>query len=472
MFKLKSLIYFLPGLASLIYLPSLKYGFSQDDFIHLYSSRAESIGQFLNFFNPSANYPDIYFFRPLTTQVYFFFNQTLFGLNPVLFHIETLTVHIVNTYLFYYLVKLIWKKQIALLSSIFYAFLSVHFISLYYISSFQELGRTFFILLSIIFFVKYIKSGARKLYLASIFAFAGALLSKETSVIFPGLLICFELLRARGEKLSQIFRDTFKNELVYFAVLFIYLALRISGFHQIFNDGSYNSTFSLAIILQNLKWYLIWSFGLPEIISTYSSISVGSLMQFIKDFPQSLWILTSFLIFLVSILLALFGKKIVIKSTILISLVFFMIPLLPVLFLQGHRYPQYLDLSMIVFLPFLSNLLLEAKFKKVILPLGILSFCLLQFVSLQISENTHWTTHRAKVAKSYYEQLSIDSFRMDNATIIFLGTFQALDEVSVALAKNYALKVWYPKVNNVLYLNDENGTKGVNNAIIKKVEIF
>ena len=59
----------------LFYFPIFYYGFSQDDFIHLSASRVNSIGEVLNFFNPFARFPDIFFFRPLATQFWFFIND-------------------------------------------------------------------------------------------------------------------------------------------------------------------------------------------------------------------------------------------------------------------------------------------------------------------------------------------------------------------------------------------------------------
>src|SRR3990167_5846490 len=98
--------------AVLIFVPSLKYDFSQDDFIHLYHSRASSLQDVINFFNPNNSYTDIFFYRPLTTQFYFFINQLLFGINALPFRIEALVGHLVNGFLFYLIVRKLWQDEL------------------------------------------------------------------------------------------------------------------------------------------------------------------------------------------------------------------------------------------------------------------------------------------------------------------------------------------------------------------------
>lgn len=476
MFKFKfSPIYLLPGLSGLLfYFPSIKYGFFQDDFIHLYSSRAESFSQFSNFFNPFASFPDIFFFRPLTTQAYFFLNTTLVGLNPAIFHLEALVLHVINSYLFYIVVVLLWKKRnIAIISSIFYSLSSIHFLSLYYISSFQELGRTFFIFIALIFYIYHIQKKSKLSYIITLVSFVAALLSKETSVVFPAILICFEMLRRRSEPWNLVFKQTFIKTIPFFIVLIGYLILRMSGFNQIFHEGEYSIAISVGSILQNLKWYALWIFGLPEILSTYPSLKPSSILQFTQDFPQALVMIGLFLILILSAvwscLRVITSKKILILSSLL-----FIIPLLPVLVLNQHKYPQYLDLSMIVFLPTLIGLLISIRrFRYVTMLFGFGSFILIQFLSLQLTEQNHWATHRAEVASYYYQIFKKDYPEIENDTsIVFVGTTKATKELSVTLAKDYAFRVWFPlPLKDVLYLTNE-GEVPADKRIVRHIDIF
>lgn len=468
-------IYFFLMLSGLIiYLPSLKYGFSQDDFIHLFSSKAGSLSEFLNFFNPFHRYPDIFFYRPLTTQVYFFLNHTLFGLNPIPYHLEALILHIINSFLFFIIIRKIWgSKQIAFYSALFYTVSAAHFLSLYYISAFQEIGRTFFIFLSLILFFNYQESRKKMIYICSLIVFIAALLSKETSLITPLLIFPLEVIRKKDQRLVVIIKNTLKLVIPFLVIAFIYILIRLSGFQSIFNEGAYNTTFSVFEILQNLKWYIIWSFGLPEILSTYPSLSLSWLIQFGKDLPFAniVLILTSLL---VSLGCNLFFKLKFNKRIVISSLIIFLISLTPVLILQGHRYPQYLDLAFLGFLPILAFIFYQSTKLKKFLGFGaILIFIALQFFSLQLSQQTHWTTHRANIAEYYYQNLrKLEPKLSNNTTIIFVGTNQAVHEVSLTLAQKYAPLVWFPnKIKKVDYTINYS-VNSSENTIIYPITIY
>lgn len=441
------------------YITSLNYGFSQDDFIHLSASKASSVKDFINFFNPLYQYPDIFFYRPLTTYVYFFINSFFFGLNSLIFHTEALGLHLINSILFFMIIQKIWQnKTIALISTLFFTVSAAHFLSLYYISAFQQIGRTFFIFLAILLFFKYQESKRKIFYTGSLLAFVAALLSKETGIILPFLFFPLEILRRRSDKLTGVIQETIKLTIPFVAIAIFYVAIRFVGLQSVFGQGSYNTTFSIMDILQNLKWYIIWSFGLPEILETYPSLKPSSLFQFGKDLP--LGYLVVILSILVGIIVALLlpGIKRLSKRVLVLSLIIFLIPIVPVLVLNQHRYPHYLDVAFVGFLPILAWLFYQqTTLKRMLGTIGIIAFVALQFLSIRLSEQTHWTTHRAKIADNYYEDFkSTYPTIQDNTTVVFLGTDKSVYELSISLAKHYGLSVWYPgKIKDVKYRTSE-----------------
>src|SRR5690242_2019432 len=106
--------------------------FSQDDFIFLYWSKANNLKEFLNFFNPFTHPKDIFFYRPLSTQLYYFLNQKFFGLNPLPFQVEAFLFHFLNSFLFYLITLKLWRnKKVAVLSGFLYAISAIHFLSLF-----------------------------------------------------------------------------------------------------------------------------------------------------------------------------------------------------------------------------------------------------------------------------------------------------------------------------------------------------
>lgn len=469
----KTLFVIIPGLV--VYFSSLKYGFSQDDFIFLYISKVNNLMEFLNFFNPLAKFPDLFFYRPLTTQVYFSLNQNLFGLNPLPFRIEALILHLINAVLFYFVVKKVWKdEKVALLSSGLYSLSAVHFLSLFYIAAFQQIGATFFVLLSTLAFFAYRDGKKKGYYLLSLAAFVGALFSKETSLILPLLLLFLEFLRREKEKIILVSKDTFRKLVPYFLIIPGYLILRWVGFQSTFGEGSYNFDFSLSAIFQNIKWYILWVFGLPEVLSSYPSLKPQSLILFSQDFVLGKYILVLFFIVAGCMILLFKGSQLSAKSILLSCSIFFS-SIISVLFLKDHRYPHYLDLPLLAVIPLIVIVFTKTtSFYKYVGMGGLLAFILLQIFSLKLSETYHWTTHRAKVAENYrgsflkqYPNIT------EGSTIIFVGSQKATRELSFALAQKYALMVWYPgKTKEVWYNKPEDIITQPPNSIIYHVIVY
>ena len=227
MFKQFSPLLILPALAAILAFGlSLQYSFFQDDFINFSASKVSNPTDFLNFFNPYTRFPDLFFFRPLSTQFWYFINHSLFGVNALPFHIEALILHIANSYLIYIATMMLFrKKNLALISSTLYALSAVHFISLYYISTFQELAKTFFMLLGVITFTKF------KLW--SYASFILALLSKESAIIFPLYLVVFETFRRREENWLAVVKETLMKSVPIFITLFLLQFLLILPHQQI-----------------------------------------------------------------------------------------------------------------------------------------------------------------------------------------------------------------------------------------------
>lgn len=458
---------FVALISTVLFLPSLQYGFSQDDFIHLHASRAENVNDFLNFFNPFATFDDIFFYRPLATQVYFFLNHSLFGLNPVPFRVIALVLHVANALLIYEILKKLLRNitaqytLVSSLSALLYSVSAVHFLSIYYISAFQQISRTFFIFLAVVMYINYQQQSKKIFLVASLVSFLCALLSKETSVILPLLLLPIEIIRCNTDKVVEVLKRTLQKIVPYFLMLAAYVILRILGFQSIFSVGAYDTKFSIIEIAQNLKWYTLWSIGLPEVLATYPSLSFGSLAQFTKDFPFALPVLILAGALLLGIV-AIVVTGVTVKPRIIVSfLAIAVIALLPVLPLYQHRYPQYLDLALLAILPIVLLNLFTTKYINKILSFAVVSiFIVLQLLSLELTRKTHWTTHRAEVADYYYNLLQTQYSTMpENSVVVFDGDEIQSREVSVALAKHYAVQVWYgDTVDRVIYKSTKDTT--------------
>ena len=135
--------------AFILYFPSLFSFFTHDDFFHLKISQVASIKEFLNFFNLLHAPEGWGFYRPITTQVFYFLGRTVFNLIPFWMHTLSFVVFFLIIFLVYRLALIITKKEtVAILTALFYATSATHFGHLYFLGAFQELGLTLFFLVS------------------------------------------------------------------------------------------------------------------------------------------------------------------------------------------------------------------------------------------------------------------------------------------------------------------------------------
>lgn len=182
---------------ALLYIRGLFNGFVWDDEMYIINN------PYLRNFSlngVTAIFSSVWFgnYHPLTTLAYLF-EYRAFGLSPLPFHLINILVHLVNTWLVFILCKnLSGKKIVALTVALLFAVHPMHVESVAWISELKDVLYVFFILLSLIVYLEYLKQGNKlKLYAAVILLFIFSLLSKSAAVPFPVLLICTDIYKGR-----------------------------------------------------------------------------------------------------------------------------------------------------------------------------------------------------------------------------------------------------------------------------------
>ncbi len=445
-FKIWLLIFIATSLA---YFGSLKYGFSQDDYFFLFISKAESIGEVLQFFSPwhQQGFP---FFRPLGTQLYYF----LFNQNPFFMHIFMLLLQSLNGYLVYKLVSKLFKEShlTSTMIGILYAISSVHFLSLFYIAATQQLLSATFGLLSLNAFVS-------KKYLHSALYLIPGILSKESALVVPGIASLIYLYDSSKLSFSWI-KKYLLAILPYVVVIALYLGLRLSaGIHI---QSEYQPVFGPSL-LSTIRWYLLFGYGAPEDLLRYGlsgmSIRLG---QFVTDFGYLGWISListgiGFTYFVIRVLSSLIKGDWSSKKKTLILLSWFILGIILIVWYPDHRYPHYLDLSLI---PLLYLVIggTPTKLKYFIFSVLVVA----SFSSIMLSVGSHWTTGRAKIVESALSAYAWgDICSKDN--IAFVGEGTKPLELSYALSLGNGPRVICDKSSlSVYYLTAE--------ALAKEVE--
>jgi len=444
--KYKSLIIAIT-LSVLAYLPSLFTFFSGDDWFHLRISQINSFSQFLNFFSFSHTAQSASFYRPLPEQVFFFVFNRLFGLNALPYHIFVLFCFILSLYLLYKLAKkLNFSHTQANLTVLVYGIAVANFPRIYFLSAFQDVLLPLFVIASLILFLD-------KKYLRSIFFFVLSLLSKETAVVVPFLLLGLIFLTRKNK---------IKNTLPYFLITLLYLFLRFKYFGGAAGD-SYIYDFSLKKALNTLFWYIVWTFGAPENLVDYVGSGLKIVPKFFTDFP--IWStvmlaeLGSLFVFLVFSLTTLKNKISQNWRLIIFCLFFFLVSLGPVIFMPWHKFAHALSLPMVGSSLLLGFLLAD---RKLVLKIFLAIYLVTNLSMNLFLYSRHYSVNRSRISEKVYQYFSqnypqapVNSYFVftDDPASPHQGKDQS-KELSLALSQSDFFQVFYHNRDFGVYYED------------------
>ena len=174
-------------------------------------------------------------YRPIY-QLWQMLNEQLFGSVLPWWHVTSLLLHIAATFLVYQLgVKLLKERWTAALGALLFAFHPIHAESVAYVTASTDLLVTVFSLAAFLAYFRFREEkGSVVFWIASVALAALAIFSKETAVMFPGMLVAYEALRQTPAEGERIWKQLVWT-LPFFAVVGAYLAVRTALFG--FNTG-------------------------------------------------------------------------------------------------------------------------------------------------------------------------------------------------------------------------------------------
>ncbi|NMD00688.1 MAG: hypothetical protein GYA62_13340 [Bacteroidales bacterium] len=417
-------------------------------------SRADSLFGFLNFFSLVKGPDGFGMYRPLSTQVFYFLSNQFFEKSPLPLHLIAFLFFFGIIYVLYrFVYELTKSKEISLTSTFLYAFSATHFGQLYYLAVFQELAMTLFVLLSCFNFLK------NKKLLSFIF-FVLALVSKETAVITPllfGLIYFYQ--KYDGNKVVS-FKKFLFNLVPFVTTLFIYLLIRVKSYGFATGD-SYIWDFSVKKFLNTTIWYSLWSINIPESLVDFIGPGININKNiFVYWGNQIIQILV--LIFLQFILFAYSIVKSRKSENIKLALfcfAWFVVSLLPVVFLPLHKFSFYLTLPLIGIVVYLAQ-----KLNRINKILNIV-FCSLWLVTstltLRFTYETNWISQSQIISEKINNYFKNNYEILRDKKIIFVDSkddmtlpWSPTGVVRTVLSdKNYFL-VFYPDIaDSVSYSN-------------------
>lgn len=447
-------------LSCTLYLPLLNNFFWSDDWYFLWISRISSINEFLQFFSFGNNPHTTPMYRPLSTQAFFFMFQNLFGLHAGPYYLFSIIIWAVGLFVLYLVLHHIVKKNnVALLMSTLYAFSASHFARLSYLSAFQEI-LMFATGITAIYFICF-----KKRTMIGIVTFIAALLSKESAIVLPGLMIAIEIYK--GEKLFT--RENVKKYLpiFFFSVAYMYLRFIAKDWTDL-GSGNYAWNFSPLRAIHTTVWYGLWSIGLPELVIHYVGNNASILPRFWIDFPLMSRILSASFLFFIGTLscakLSWLTSNIKNKKQwrlMFLGLAWFIIGLLPIVFLPDHKYVLGQSLAL-VGMSILLALIISGS-QKYLGKIAFGSYILLNLVSIMFLYQTHVSLQRSEIAKrtySYFVQKYTEppiGIYFKNDKQIQVAQWGQSRQIHHAVGEYFFSVLYKKKYSNVVYEDDLNG---------------
>lgn len=401
--------------------------FSQDDFYHLRVIMDKNWSEIPSFFVTWQEGQT--FFRPLSREIFNLIMYQSFGLNPLPFHIVNFLLILFSGGLIFLLVKKISTKfPAALLALFLYSVSAVHSIQLYYLASVQTLMSTTFMMLSILFYPQK--------YLLSLLWFILALLCHETAIVLPAILLSLKFTLERKTFLNK---DTLLPLGLFFIIGMIHL-FSTSLFKNLPSQLAYQPVLSIKSIINSFGWYLLWSFGLPEMLADFVGPKLLINPNLIKWHGQYFKIVLPSLgglLILLVIFVAKFYQNIGKEKFLLVTIPLYLISLAPLLLFPQHKFIYYLSFPIIWFSISLGLILSYAIRSNILYKILVILFlCLFVIISYQttkLSSITHWAAKRSRAARYL-----ITDLKRNYPTVTRGAIFYFKDDVSYpVIAKDW-----------------------------------
>lgn len=217
-------------LTVIAYWPALKAGFMYDDRFFIQENPKIREWRYVSeYFTDSAHSIASIFWdgiwRPLRTVSYLV-DYKVWGLEPFGFHLTSLLWHLLNVALLILLLDLLFQRpRLSLAAGLIFALHPAQAEAVTWISSRGDLMYVAFGLAMFIFYRKYVQTGKKPYLFLSLSSFLPALLSKETAVAMPALVVFYDWLFGGQGRLKAVAAG-WKRYAPYFILILAYLALR------------------------------------------------------------------------------------------------------------------------------------------------------------------------------------------------------------------------------------------------------
>lgn len=350
-------------------------------------------------------------YHPITTLMWAA-EYNVFGSGPLCFHLINILFHLFNTVLVFYFVKVLLKKErTALIVALLFAVHPMHVESVSWISERKDVLYAFFYLLSLIFYLRYLKNtSSLKNLVFAFFMFVFSLLSKSAAVTLPVLFFIIDYYRQRS----------FSEKMIFEKIPFLALSAALGIVAMLSQEVIINSAFTPQFLFSDRMFFASYAIGYYLLMSIfpfhfsalhYYPEKTGNMLP--AEYYASVIIIIVLIILLIKakkqrrLLFMGFGFFLV-----SVSVVLQLIPVGQAMVAERYTYIPYIGLFLII-----AEMTLNAKpvFKKILL--SVLAFLTVYYCFSTYQRNTVWKNSLTLFKDVYekYPDAYYSSYALGNA---------------------------------------------------------
>ena len=359
-------------IAFALYYKILSFTFYQDDFVWLSISKDIISGKIGIWSLKISN-----FFMP-TIYSYFTFAWLLFQSNPIYYYLFNIILHTINAFLLFILLKNFFKEKTAILLGLIFLTLRYPMEATVWISAVTVLITTFFILLTSLSWINYLKTNNNKYYIISIIFIILSILTKEWSVLILPFLILLSILYNQNINLKTLTKQLLPIGII----IVIYLVI------EFFLQKNQSPLIAHG-------FYKIGLHAIPNILNNIL-LTFAPLTKMAQT-KNIIWTSLSTIFFITNIIIGIIMWK-KYNNKLIIGIFWMMIAFLPTSFFTWDpyisRYAYLPAIGAIIYLGYLFNFFEDIKYWKTISFIGFVIYIFINAVFLyRTNINFYSPTH-------------------------------------------------------------------------------
>ena len=458
----------------LIYLNSLGNTFVYDDYLTITNNHFIREWRYLSaFFNQK------YFvvsneltYRPVVTLSYFV-DYAIWQLRPGGYHLTNLIIHTLNVYLVYFTAYYLFRNRItAFISCLLFSVHPIFSEAVNAVSYREDLLSATFLLAAFILFVKYSQNPTRRSfsirYPLSLLAYLLAMVSKETAIVLPFLILSYEFIFKRDPipNRQHLTRRLMVNYGGYIVIGGFYLFLRFYLIHNPGESVEYpgNSIFVNFIMMTKVIGYYLKLLFIP------APLNADYVVPLTFSPTDAAFIISIILLIITAILLV---KKCRLSRIWTFSTIWFFVTLLPVLNIipinnimaERYLYIPGIGFTML-FGSILTHRISEYKTYK-LLRVGTIAVVCLLFIWETVNRNKIWLNEFTFSTETI--RRSPGSFRIYN-NLGFFYYHKGLNDAAIQAFKD-SIRIRYNQPKAHCNLGAAYSLKGLSDEAIEELKV-